>query len=450
MSRSRRRAVAASLIATALALSACGDEPERATPPTGGDTTVPGTVQPADAAPVAVPERLRSTASPDLAGRTVTDFGFDLFTAAAATKSPGENLVLSPLSVAIALGMIEPGTSGDAVDELHALLGIDDPAAWQASMSALERSLEARAADDADVEPGTEVVEGSTTGELLVRVANAAFLQPGYPFLPAYLDAIGTTYGPVLEELDFASDQAAAAERINAFIADATDDHITDLVQPDAISPDTVLALVNALLLQASWQQEFDAAQTTTEPFTLLDGTTIDIPMMNDGSDRSGRGDGWVGASKRLAGNLRFEVVLPDAGRFDDVAARYATVVDELAAATNPGGLLGVPRFETRVNTPLTDVLQAMGLTAPFVEGSLLGIADDSFTKIDKVLHEAWLSVDESGIEAAAATVLLAVAASAPADLPVDVVLDRPFLFRILDDTTGATLFAGRIMNPTD
>src|SRR5690606_34791994 len=104
--------------------------------------------------------------------------------------------------------------------------------------------------------------EGQAPGELLVRIANAAFLQPGYPFRDGYLDAIGTNYGPVLEELDFRADQAAAADRINAFIADATDDHITDLVKPDAITPDTVLALVNALLLQVSWENEFGMEQT--------------------------------------------------------------------------------------------------------------------------------------------------------------------------------------------
>lgn len=391
-----------------------------------------------------MPDRIASSADPALAGGAVADFGFDLLTAAADTTGAGDNLVLSPLSVAVALGMVEPGTSGDAVTQIHDLLGIDDPAAWHASTSALEQALEAREPAPVDTSMG----EDQAPGELLVRIANAAFLQPGYPFRDDYLDAIGTNYGPVLEELDFTADQAAAADRINAFIADATDDHITDLVQPEAITPDTVLALVNALLLQVSWENEFAVGQTVDDEFTRLDGSTVTIPMMHGGSSRSGRGDGWVGASKVMVGGLRFEVVLPDDGRFDEIAGRYADVVAELATAPNPGGELVVPRFETRVTTPLTTVLQAMGLRAPFSEGSLLGIADDPLTKIDEVLHEAWLSVDETGIEAAAATVVLIVAESAPVDEPVAVVLDRPFLFRIVDDASGATLFAGRIMDP--
>jgi serpin B len=113
------------------------------------------------------------------------------------------------------------------------------------------------------------------------------------------------------------------------------------------------------------------------------------------------------------------------------------------------GTELVVPRFETRVDVALTDVLMEIGLTAPFQEGNLLGIAGDPLLVLDKALHQTWLSIDETGIEAAAATVLLMFATSAPAFEPVPVVLDRPFLFRIVDDVSGATLFSGRIMDPT-
>ena len=210
------------------------------------------------AAAVPVPARAAPSADPALAGVSVDIFGHRLLAAASSTKGADENMIVSPLSVAIALGMVEPGTSGDGTTQLHELLGIDDPVAWHASMNALEQSLESRTAPPVDPALG----EGQAPGELLIRVANAAFLRPGYPFRPAYLEAVGTNYGAALEELDF-SDPDGAAERINAFIAGATDDHITDLVPPDAIDPGaTVLALVNALLLQASWQNEFDAAQT--------------------------------------------------------------------------------------------------------------------------------------------------------------------------------------------
>jgi serpin B len=393
---------------------------------------------------VAVPAQEPSDASPRIAGESVAAFGFDVLAATAARAPAGSNVVISPLSIAFALGMVEPGASGDSVAQFGDLLRIDDPAVWRDSMSSLTQSLESRQPDPVAELAGTE----QDPGELVINLADAAFVQPGYAFVPDYLDLIGTKFGAVIEEVDF-TDAGGAAERINAFVAGETDNLIPELVKPEAIDPATVLALVNALLLKASWQTTFDAASTATAPFTRLDGSTVDVPLMRGGGDRSGAGDGWVGASKALVGGLRFEVVLPDEGRFDEIAARYADVTAELAAAPNPGGELAVPNFETRVSVALADVLKSLGLTAPFAEGGLMGIADDPKLLIDDVLHETFLSIDEDGIEAAAATIVLIVATGAPIDQPVPVVLDRPFLFRIVDDESGTPLFAGRIMDPT-
>ncbi len=394
---------------------------------------------------VAVPERQESDVDSTIAGRAVDGFGFDLFAAAAAASDPTANVVISPLSIAVALGMVEPGATGDGAVQLRSALRIEDSATWHASINALARSIEKR-----ELQAPNEISgEVQDAGELHVNIANAAFTQPGYPFLPAYLNAVGTDYGAAIEELDFQTDQAAAAERINEFIAEQTDDRITDLLRAEDIDPRTVLALVNALLLQASWQSEFAAADTADADFARLDGSSVTVPLMHGNGGRSGRGDGWVAASKPLVGGLRFEVVLPDSGRFDDVAARFDDVVAEFGTSTNPGGELAVPQFETRVTVNLNEALQGIGVTAPFEEGSLLGIADDPLLLIDKVLHQTWLSIDEQGIEAAAATIVLIVVTSAQVDEPVPVIIDRPFLFRIVDDVTGAPLFVGRIMDPT-
>ena len=206
-----------------------------------------------------MPARATSSGSPSIAGEAVTAFGHDVLTASTAIADPADNVVVSPLSIAIALAMLEPGSTGEAQTQLRALLHIDDPAAWHDSINALAQALESRVAEL----PSTGD-DGQDPGEFVARIANAAFVQPGYPFRPEYLDVIGTNYGAVIEELDYFADQAAAAERINEFIADATDDHITDLVSESDIRPETVLALVNALLLRASWQSEFDAAQPPT------------------------------------------------------------------------------------------------------------------------------------------------------------------------------------------
>lgn len=171
--------------------------------------------------------------------------------------------------------------------------------------------------------------------------------------------------------------------------------------------------------------------------------------MMNARSDRSGQGDGWVAASKQLIGGLRLDVVLPDRGRFDEVIGRLDAVLGEVDEIPSFGEALGIPRFETRVDVELLPILESVGLDAILRRGNLLRIADDERLSVDGALHQAWISVDEDGIEAAAATITLVRPTSGPIEPPVPVILDRPFVFRVIDDESGATLFLGQITDPT-
>lgn len=383
------------------------------------------------------------SADPNLAGDAITSFGMDLFGAAVQVGDEGGNVIVSPASVAIALAMMEPGTVGDAQGQLRELLHIDDPAAFHASMSALEQDLEARV-------PAEPSEEGEDPGELTARIANAAFLQRGYPFEPAYLDAIGRSYGPVLRELDYPSDPDAAAHEINRFVADATQDRIPELIADGVLQPDTVLTLVNALYLKVSWQTVFEVESTEEDhDFTRLDGSTVSVPLMSGEADASAQGDGWVGASKSYVGGLTAQFVLPDDGRFDEVAAGLGDAFSTFTREPRAGALLSLPRFETRHHQELSPALKALGLTAPYERGHLLGIADRETLVLDAVIHETYLAMDEEGTEAAAATAAVFRDVGAPINPPGPVVLDRPFLFRIYDSSTGATLFLGQVLDPT-
>ncbi len=389
---------------------------------------------------VAVPDRSSSSGDASLAGSAITEFAYDLFTAAR-SEAEGGNVTVSPASVAMALSMVEPGAIGNARQQLQTLLHIGDPEAFHAAMNALEQDLEART-------PGRFGDDGDP-GEIAIRVANAAYLQEGYPFESTYLEAIGSHYGPVLHEVDFLLDPDAVASEINDFVAETTNDQITDLVADGDIRPETVLALVNALYLKASWLETFDLAETSDDTFTLLDGNNITVPIMHGSSSSSAQGNGWIGATKLYVGGLQAEFILPDEGHFDDVADDLAAVFSEFDENRTTGAALGLPKLETRTSVELTPTLHALGLTAPYENGGLLGIADDHTLVVDKVIHETFVAMDEEGTEAAAATVVLAFPTSGPPKPPVPVVLDRPYLYRIVDVTTGATLFIGQVLDPT-
>lgn len=433
----RRSLVIAVLFA--LLVAACGDDDDDVArrPAEGGDVEVELLAGPAREAPTAA-------ADPALAGEAITAFGTELFGAVRALPtSDGDNVILSPTSVAIALAMVEPGAVEAGGDALRSVLRIEDPAAFHASMNALEQDLEARVPDPAPDATGDP-------GELALHVADAAYLQHDFPFEQAYIDAVTTSYGPTLNAVDFTVDPDAVAHEINRFVAGETRDRITELVPDGALSVETVFALVNALYLKASWLHVFDADATADDTFTRLDGSEVTVPLMHGFGDSSARGDGWVAATKSYVGGLTAQFVLPDDGRFDEVAGDLAAVFAAYDADPASGAELVVPRFESRFHVDLPDALRALGLGPLFDrDGQLLGIAPDPRLRLDKAIHETFVAVDEEGTEAAAATVVTGFITSAPSTPPVPVVLDRPFLFRIVDTRTGATLFIGQVLDPS-
>ncbi len=389
---------------------------------------------------VLVAQRLPPEGASDLAGAAITAFGLDLF-AQLRLEDPNANLTVSPTSVAVALAMLEPGAVGAAADQLQALLRIADAAAFHASMNALEQNLENR------VPLGIQ--EDTNPGDITIGIANAAYLQRGFPFRPQYLEEIGSNYGPVLREVDFEPDPDAVAHEINKFVADATNNQIVDLIDDGAIDPATVLALVNALYLKASWLEPFDSATTRDAPFTLLDGTQVRVPLMHGRSDSAARGDGWVGATKTYVGGLTAQFLLPNIGRFEEVADSLSEVFDEYSENQTAGAALFVPKFETRKSTVLDGALKDLGLSDLYQPGNLVDIAPVDQLVLDQVMHQTYVAMDEQGIEAAASTVAVFKLVSGTTAPPILVRLDRPFFYRIIDETSGATLFIGQITDPT-
>lgn len=388
--------------------------------------------------PIAVGERAAGTAPSATAGAAVTGFGNDLFSSARA-DAPTDNLTISPLSIAVAFAMLEPGADDSARDELASMLHVEDRDRFHASMNTLEQELENRVLRDFG--------EDSDPGELTIRLANAAYVQRAYPILADYLNTIGRNYGPALNEVDYRSDPNAVADEINDWVAEQTEDRIVDLVPHDTLAEDHVLALVNALYLNASWFEPFETASERS--FTRLDGEEVEVPLMPGYGDSSSSGDGWIGATKSLAGDLYVQFILPDEGRFEELASSATEVFEAYPERSSSGASLVIPKFETRSSLPLdSTLLEQLGVERIFEPSNLNRIAGDPTLRVNTALHATFLAMDEEGIEAAAATVIFGIAMSGPEFEPVPVVLDRPFLYRIVDNQSGATLFLGQITDP--
>ena len=416
------------------------------TPPDTGDTDDTGTVDTTPGELVAS-DQVRDL-DPDVSDDTVAAraaddlaFAMDLHHQ---LVDGDENLFWSPHSVSVALAMTWAGTAGDTASQLATALHFNDPAETvHAGFNALALALDARSQIQ---------VEGDNEPPALA-VINALWGQAGYPFQAHFLDVLGINYGAGMHLLDFKTDPDGSRQAINGWVEDQTNDRILALLPDGSITTDTKLVLTNAIWFKASWSAPFEASETSDDPFTLLDGGTIDVATMHGQQETPyGSGDGWQAVDLPYVGEqLVMTVVLPDAGRFNEIEAG----LDGPGMVTLLGGLdthdvtLAVPKFGFRSGLDLVSPLKALGVVDAFdsnlADFSAMSTASDLY--VTGVFHQGFVAVDEQGTEAAAATAVVIGDDSAPPKATLTA--DRPFLVLIRDRPTGAVLFLGRVVDPS-
>jgi serpin B len=432
-----RRTLAHPLLAAA-ALVACGDgattPPDPTVPPDG--VTIARSALARDTAPTVSDEDL-ATFRRDGAART-----FDLYHAISADE-PG-NLAFSPHSIASALAMTWAGARGDTADELGNLLHFTLPEATQhAAFNATDLALASRG----------EGASGKDGQPFRLRVVNAAWAEATWTFLPAYLDLIAVNYGAGIFLVDFLTAHEAARATINAWIAEVTEDRIKDLLPEGSVSPNTRLVLTNAVYFNASWATQFDPDLTTDAPFFRADASQVSAPMMRmTDSFRFAAEDGWTAVELPYDGEEVAMLLVTTDGDFAafDAGLDVSTLDAIDAALTRTEVALRMPRFEFRTTADLVPPLRALGIETLFTPGvaDLSGLDGTRDLYVSGVLHEAFISLDETGTEAAAATAVIIGTTSAPPP-PVPANFDKPFVWFIRDVPTGTILFAGRVTDPT-
>jgi serpin B len=367
-------------------------------------------------------------------------FAFDLYGAVQADADG--NLFLSPYSISQAVGMVYAGAAGETAAQIQTVMGFPEPDAVESGFAAVNASLTRRA---------DEVPEDMAENPFALNIANGLWGQVGYPFNPDYLTTLESDYSATLQDMDFAQPEAATQE-INAWVSEQTEDRIPTIVPDGAITPMTRLVLANAIYFNASWQ--FPFAPPQPGPFTLLDGATVDAPLITHTANyRHTITDRYTAVEVPYAApGLGMVAVLPsDFETFEDNldAATFTALVDELAFSGRVN--LTMPTFEFSVDLPLGEQLRALGMTDAFQPDAadFSGITQtiEPFYLSD-AFHKAFVKLDENGTEAAAATAMIMGTTSIDPNQPVEIRLDRPFIFAIYDRETGTVLFLGRVMNP--
>jgi serpin B len=369
-----------------------------------------------------------------------TRFALDLLRTLATEE---ENLFLSPYSIATALSMTLPGARGKTEREMATVLGADTSDAWHRARNGLDRSLMREREGIDDLEP------------LRLNVTNSIWGQSDYPFEEMFLDLLAAEYGAGLGILDFIGSPEPSRATINSWVKEKTQDRIPELLAEGSIDSTTRLVLTNAIHFKASWIHQFEESATRDLPFAAPSGS-VDVPTMHGNPTVPyGVGNGWQAARLPYAGGASMLLIAPDEGEIAD----FTTTLDLDTLLAIRDGLtehavdLRMPKLEVETAVSLADTLKTLGMTSAFAPprgesgADFSGITAERELFVHDVVHQANVTVDEEGTEAAAATAVLIGLTSAPP--PAAFHLDRPFLLLIEDEQTGAILFAGQVVDPS-
>jgi len=368
------------------------------------------------------------------------EFAFDLYS----RLSEGDgNLFLSPYSISLALAMTYAGARGQMEQQMADVLGFTlSQDQLHAAFNALQQELESR----------SQQAEVKEDQRFRLNIVNAIWGQDGYQFLPAYLDTLAQEYGAGLRVLDFAKSPEPSRITINDWVSEQTEERIKDLIPAGAIDPLTRLVLTNAIYFNASWQTHFEESATADGTFTLLDGLQVTAQMMNEQENfLYAQGDDYQAiALPYVGGDLDMLIILPNEGQFEQFqqqmdAQQFASIAESLSYTEVA---LSMPKFKFDAEFSLGATLKAMGMPLAFSDqADFSGMSDAKDLYISDVVHKAFVSVDESGTEAAAATAVIMKAMAMPLE-PIKMSVDHPFIFAIRDNPTGSILFLGRVTSP--
>lgn len=351
-------------------------------------------------------------------------------------STEGASTLVSPLSVLQALGMTALGAQGNTRDELEAAFGMSADRlasvmhAWNSALA--------------------------QTDTCALHLANSIWFTDDANFTvqPEFLQKNADWYGAGALRIPFDN---TAVRTVNRWVSEHTDGQIPKMLEQ--ISPDAVMLLVNALSFDAEWRDMYRPYQVRDASFTREDGTSVQVSMMYSEENVYLSDENASGFIRYYAGgDYAFAALLPDEGI--SVAEYVESLTGErlyaiLSEPQRKTVETGLPSFETGSSFELSDALRSLGINDAFdslcADFSDIGEAEDAVLVIGQILHKTTISVTERGTRAGAATVVEIDAATdcVPDDEPARVVLDRPFVYMLIDCETNLPFFIGTMMDPS-
>ncbi|XP_022066035.1 alpha-1-antitrypsin homolog [Acanthochromis polyacanthus] len=360
------------------------------------------------------------------------DFAFALYKNLNAKAEAGKNIFYSPLGISTALSMLSTGAGGDTHSQLFSSLGY----------GALNQSQVNEAFEH------LFHMLGHSQENQKLNVGNAVAVRTGFNPQQQFQKDVKHYYSGDIFNVDFTKPAEAAAE-INTLIASKTQDKIKDMVKD--LDAATAMVLINYVYFRGQWEKPFDSKHTKKADFHVDENTKVEVDMMS----RTGRYDFYQDVDNHTTvillpykGNSSMMVVLPDKGKMKEVEEFISKEhIHHWHDSLRRNSVdLHMPKFSISADASLDSTLKELGVTDAFGDNAdFSGISDEIKLKVSKVSHQAVLSVDETGTEAAAATTVEIM----PMSMPDIMELNRPFMIFILKHSTRSILFMGKINNPT-
>ena len=357
------------------------------------------------------------------------EFAFNLFRQA---RTENANMVLSPISITYALGMLNNGAAGETQQQINQVLGFADTGAD--GVNAFCRKM---LSDAPRLDSLTKV-----------RIANTIYVNSGYQLVPSFLECARSYYDAEPESRDFADGKTM--DVINQWASNHTKGMIKKVLDESTFNPDAVSYLLNAIYFKGSWTQPFDKSDTREEEFEGVNMSKQPIMHMND--TLSYTEDDFCQALTLPYGKGLYSmtVLLPKEGK------RIGDVLQQLNADNWRHYVGGgdaivdvkLPRFESNTDVGLNDVMAQLGMPRAFTSFAEFPNFCDTPTYIDMMKQVARIKVNEEGSEAAAVTVIGMYTAYSGGELPalphVTFHATRPFLYIISEQSSGAIFFIGQ------
>ena len=358
-------------------------------------------------------------------------FGFELLSRVASAE-PGPNVVLSPLSASMALGMTLNGAVDDTFESMRSALGFDGMSqmeineAYQGLIELLD-----------DLDPSVRF-----------DVANAIWANASVPFHQSFFDAVVQAFDARVESADFGD--PATLDALNAWVSEKTDENIPKIL--DQLDPQSIMILLNAIYFDGRWTTQFDPQDTRAGTFTRPDGSqvTVDMMSMEEADIRLGGVDGFQVAELPYGGGAYGMVILlPWEGEARALASSLTeTAWNDAVASLQEveADLVEMPKFTLNYDVFLNQPLADMGMEVAFGPGADFSAMAPQGADycIDFVRQKTFIEVDEAGTKAAAATAV----GIGPTSF-LGIVVDRPFVFAIRERLSGTVLFSGVVEDPT-